>query len=99
MAKEFKIGRHEQYKGATYTYSVDTALIDQRLGVTSSAATWTTEDSSVVTIGTSLFSGGIGSAPITANSKGTALVKVSITTNGDDAPIYYLEINVLDPES
>lgn len=96
--REIKIPRHEQYKGATYTYSVDLALIEQSLGLTVSSATWSTQDSAV-TIGTASLAASVASAPVTAASKGDSLVKLTLSTSGDDAPVFYFSINVLDPEN
>lgn len=99
MAREMKIPIHEQYKGSVYTYSIDITLIDQELGVTTSAATWSTDDTSVVSIGTSAFSTPTTSAPLTASNVGEAVVKVTLTTSGDDAPVYFFKVKVLDPEN
>lgn len=96
--REIKIPRHEQYKASVYTYSVDVTLIEQALGLTVSAATWSTEDS-CVSIGTSALASSIATAPITASSVGVSLVKVVMTTTGDDAPIFFFKINVIDPEN
>ena len=96
--REIKIDRHEQYKGSVYTYSIDLTIIEQRLGLTVSGATWSTQDNSV-TIGTSALSSSIASAPITAASVGESLIKVTMTTSGDDSPVFYFNINVLDPEN
>ena len=93
-----KIQSHEQYKDSVYTYQVDLTLLDQELSVTSSAVTWSTDDTNNVSIGTSAFSSNIASAPITANNLGEALIKLSITTGSDDAPVFFFKINVLDPE-
>lgn len=96
--REIKIDRHEQYKGSVYTYSIDLTIIEQRLGLTVSSATWSTQDNTV-TIGTSALSSSIASAPITASSVGESLIKVTMTTSGDDSPVFYFNINVLDPEN
>ena len=96
--REIKIQKHEQYKGSVYTYSVDLTLIEQSLGLTVSSATWSTQDNTV-TIGTSALSSSIASAPITASSVGESLIKVTMTTSGDDSPVFYFNINVLDPEN
>ncbi len=99
MAREIKIPVHEQYKGSIYSYVVDMTLINQELGVTASGATWSTEDTSIVSLGTAVFSTPNSSIPITASNPGDAIIKVSIATSGDDAPIYFFEIKVLDPEA
>lgn len=96
--REIKIPKHEQYKGSVYTYSVDLTLIEQSLGLTVSAATWSTQDNSV-TIGTSALASSVATAPITAAKVGESLVKLVLTTSGDDAPVYFFSINVLDPEN
>lgn len=98
MAREMKMPVHEQYKDSVYTYQVDLTLVDQELNVTSSAVTWSTDDTSVVSIGTATFSSSVASAPITASNPGEALIKLSITTGSDDAPVFFFKINVLDPE-
>lgn len=97
MAREMKIPRHEQYKDSVYTYQVDLTLIEQALGLTVNAVTWSTQDS-CVTIGTSALASSVASAPITAVNTGSAKIKLAITTSGDDAPVYFFEVNVLDPE-
>ena len=99
MAREMKIPVHEQYKGSIYTYEIDLTILDQELSVTSSAVTWSTTDSSIVSIGTSAFASKVASAPITASSVGEAIVKATITTGSDDQPIYFFKIIVLDPEN
>ena len=99
MAREIKIPKWEQYKDSVYSYVIDLTLINQELGVTSSAATWSTDDTSIVSLGTSVFSAPNTSTPITALSPGSALVKVAMTTSGDDAPIYFFEVKVIDPEA
>ena len=98
MAREMRIEQHEQYIDAVYTYEVDLTVLDQELGVTSSAVTWSTDDG-CVTIGTSSFTSSIASAPITANSVGTALIKLAITTGSNDAPVFYFRVKVLDPNN
>lgn len=95
--REIRIPRHEQYKGSVYTYSVDLTLIEQTLGLTVSSVTWSTQDSNV-TIGTSALSSSVATAPVTAVDIGTAIVKLAVTTSGDDAPVIFFEIKVLDPE-
>lgn len=97
MAREIKIPRHEQYKDSVYTYQVDMTLIEQALGLTVSAVTWSTLDNAV-TIGSSSLASSVASAPITAVNMGSAKIKLSITTSGSDSPVYFFEINVLDPE-
>lgn len=99
MPKEMRIAKYEQYKGSIYTYEVDLTVLDQELGVTSSAVTWSTEDSNVVSIGTRSFASKIASAPITASNVGEAHVKLTITTDVIDKPVYYFVINVLDPKN
>lgn len=96
MAREMRIDTHEQYIDSVYTYEVDLTVLDQVLGVTSSTVTWSTDDN-CITIGTSAFTSSVASAPITANSVGAALVKLTIATNASDAPVYFFRINVLDP--
>lgn len=98
MAREMRIHTHEQFKGSVYVYQVDLTVLDQELGTTSSTVTWSTDDTSIVSIGTSAFSSKIASCPITASNKGTALIKLSISTGSDDAPVYFFKVNVLDPE-
>lgn len=99
MAREIKIPRWEQYKDAVYDYVVDMTLINQELGATVTAADWTTQDTKVVSLGTAVFSAPNSTIPITALNPGTAIIKVSITTDGNDAPVYFFELKVLDPES
>lgn len=94
-----RIQTHEQYKDSVYTYTVDLAVLDQKLGVTTQTVTWSTDDTSVVSIGTSSFASNIASAPITASNSGTATIKLSISTDGDDAPVFFFKVNVLDPEN
>ena len=98
MPREMKIVTHEQYKDSVYTYSVDLSIIEQGLGLTASAVTWSTQNTSI-SIGTSSLASSVASAPITASSHGEALIKLSITTNGNDAPVYFFKINVIDPEN
>ena len=97
MAREIKIPVHEQYKDSVYTYSVDVTLIEETLGVTVSTATWTTQQNSVY-VGASSLASKVTSAPITANSTGIATVKVAFTTSGNDAPVYFFRVHILDPE-
>ncbi len=97
MPREIKIPSYEQYKDSVYTYQIDTTLIDQELSVTSSAVTWSTEDTTIVSLGTSAFTNPTATCPITASNPGTALIKATITTGSDDAPVYFFRINVLDP--
>lgn len=98
MAREIKIPVWEQYKASVYSYVVDLSLINQELGVTATGATWTTEDTGQISLGTAVFSAPNSSIPITAVNPGDAMIKVSITTDGDDAPVYFFKIKVLDPE-
>ena len=72
MAREIKIPRHEQYKGSVYAYVVDMTLINQELGVTANDATWSTEDTSIVSIATPTFASPNSSAAITALNQGSA---------------------------
>ena len=98
MSREMRIVTHEQYKGSVYTYSVDLSILDQGLGLTSSAVTWSTEASNI-SIGSATLSSSVASAPITASSQGEALIKLTITTNGNDTPVYFFRIVVMDPEN
>lgn len=98
MPREMRVNVYEQFKGSTYTYEIDLTVLDQELSVTSSAATWSTTDSSTISLGTSSFASKVASCPITASSVGVATVKLSITTGSNDAPVYFFKIHVLDPE-
>jgi hypothetical protein len=97
--RELKVPRHEQYKGSIYTYSVDLTLIEQELSLTASTVTWSTQDSSIVSIGTSALTSSVASAPLTASSEGSALIKLVITTSGDDKIVYFFEVKVIDLEA
>ena len=99
MPKEIKKEVWEQFKGSIYDYVIDMTLINQTLGTTVSSATWSTEDSNIVSIGTTSFATPDATSTITASNPGTAIIKLVLATTGNDAPIYYFEINVLDPES
>lgn len=97
MAREIRIPKHEQYKDSVYTYTIDLTLIEEDLDLTVSSVTWTTKQNSI-TIGTSALASKLATAPITANSTGVATVKATMATSGTDAPIFYFQIHILDPE-
>jgi len=90
---------HEQFKGSTYTYTVDLTILEQELGLTATTVTWSTQDSSTVSIGTSSLASSVATAPITASNQGSALVKLTIQTSGNDKVVYFFEVKVINLEA
>lgn len=93
-----EIARLNDFKGAVRTVSLDLSLIEQKLGVTVSAAQWTAQNDRI-TVGTPTLLNSTASAAITLNEIGSTLLKIALTTSGSDAPIVYVKFIVSDPEN
>ena len=90
------IERFNEFKGAVKTVQLDLSLLEEKLGVTVSSATWAAENNRV-TVGSASLASSVASAPVTMVHEGVSLVKITLETSGNDKIIIFLKFRVSDP--
>lgn len=93
-----RVERATQVKGEVNQYDFDFNAIAVRLGTSVSSADWSTEDTSVIGVGTESLSSNVASVDITASEEGCAMLKISATMADSQVFIRYIKIDVIDPK-
>jgi len=86
----------QQYKGESFTYTIDWSVSASQLGTSVSSVVWSVDDGSA-TIANEAIGSNVASALITTGATGCALIKVTATLGDGQIDIHYFKIKVSDP--
>ena len=86
----------QQYRGESFTYTIDWSVSASRLGTSVSSVVWSVDEGSA-TITNEALGSNVASALVTTSSVGCVLIKVTATLGDGQIDIHYFKIKVSEP--
>ena len=91
-----RIERSTMQKDELLQYAFDFSVVADKLSTSVSTADWTTEDTSVISLGTEALASNRATVLVTASNKGCAMLKVTATMADTQKVIGKIKIDVSD---